>query len=880
MQILLRLGITALSIGVFADWCTAQETTARPNALTASLGHADDYAFGFYPEGWRRPSNQGNIRFAVQTNQYAMLFDATRACVERLGVIAAPLEALQAVTQGNDLLETLPTAKITFSAIWNGREFPATQGAGAADQMRLIHSGKYLQHFSVQPVQLGGLSAGAGLEGVQAWLESYCWNDRISWILHVANYENHLTPPQNIQNLSYLAAVEIPAEYPIIEMLGDSDSWRPAEPGDTSARAVLMRSEAGEGIALLAVPETNQEAKFSTDRRLLIESKRLDSPIDRVNSIPCIIVPARNIREAALREMRQMEHPCSVFAEGLSPYTGPLPVSYNPVKGWYQILLGENADKEIMERVRVNVENPGNAPKTIRLNFAKVGGGFSITGMSPVLRSPEGYPLGLPVQISKNWHCAPPWFNGIAMFDFEPGQKSEVEFDLAYSRWGGVPAVSHAQLCLVGYGGNQVWDEMAIGSFGESICYDPDVNLNRSMIDDMRPLMVSGMGKEPKIKWSWSHNVGGCDFLTLFKMGDRERQYLTRMKTLYSAYGPVMSDVTYAGEIRGGALQARMRAQSWRSDDYVRALYTLRYDAVKTVNNIRRLAFFQLGADHYNGLQFKQMARGSINGLEDAWEPPFGGNAYSRRGEPLTGEMPWLGIYEVQKEPPQAFPEGDQGAVADKAMIIRSWHARLEGKECPLPCYSVYGSQDGIPSALIELSPPKDLTRIESGDYVEAQVEVLILPQKAEDYYGPNQNLINALTKQTSPWELTLREAKGSAVTVEATEGVVEQRWPVCVRAERGERAEFTIAGGIGYTPVTITGAKQPGGFLLKTALGANPFEVVDHSSATGNDWWQSKYQPATGTWDLTFTLPLDTPADTRNIRRFQWSCVSDSAQK
>ncbi len=42
------------------------------------------------------------------------------------------------------------------------------------------------------------------------------------------------------------------------------------------------------------------------------------------------------------------------------------------------------------------------------------------------------------------------------------------EFDLTYGRWGGVPAASHAQLSLIGWGWNQLWEEAAIGSWGVS----------------------------------------------------------------------------------------------------------------------------------------------------------------------------------------------------------------------------------------------------------------------------------------------------------------------------------------------------------------------------------------------------------------------------
>jgi hypothetical protein len=457
------------------------------------------------------------------------------------------------------------------------------------------------------------------------------------------------------------------------------------------------------------------------------------------------------------------------------------------------------------------------------------------------------------------------------MLDAAPGAPLDFEFDLAYGFWGGVPAVSHAQLCLVGYGGNQLWDQMAIGSFGESITYDPDVNLTRSMVDDIRPLMVWGMGDKPHTKWSWTHNVGGCDFLTLFLKGQPKRQYLCRQKTLYRSYGPVISDVTYAGETPDGAIQSCVRTQTWRVDDYVRALYTLRYRVVKPVENIDRLAFFQLGADRYNDISFRRMARGTINGLEEAWEPEKGGHSYSRRGEALGGTFPWIGMYEINKDTPRAFPPNDQGALGDKAFIVREWKAKLGGNDCPVPCYSVYGTRDGWDGALVELSPPKGLDRLEKGDFVEAQIEFIVPPQRADDYYGPNQNMVAALKASTEPWALTLREAAGANVSVEASIGQVEQAWPVRITAANGERAEFTVMGGIGYTPVTICGARAQRGFTLYTKNDDGTFAKVDQSSKVGRDWWQADFDAASQTWGITYTLPLDTPGDARTAHGFVW---------
>ena len=93
-------------------------------------------------------------------------------------------------------------------------------------------------------------------------------------------------------------------------------------------------------------------------------------------------------------------------------------------------------------------------------------------------------------------------------------------------------------------GRNQQWDESSIGSFGESITYDPDLTLTRAMVDDVRPFLV-----QAKNKWSWTGNVGGASFL-VYDHGtgiSRPDHELGRLKTNYLYTGPNLTDVTRQG---------------------------------------------------------------------------------------------------------------------------------------------------------------------------------------------------------------------------------------------------------------------------------------------------------------------------------------------
>jgi hypothetical protein len=105
-------------------------------------------------------------------------------------------------------------------------------------------------------------------------------------------------------------------------------------------------------------------------------------------------------------------------------------------------------------------------------------------------------------------------------------------------------------------------------------------------------------------------------------------------------------------------------------------------------------------------------------------------------------------------------------------------------------------------------------------------------------------------------WRLVHREAVGNARRVAVRKGRLERVHPdVRVTAKDG-RAEFTISGGLGYVPITVTGlpTHRGGGFTID----GTPCDQAVH----GNDFWQTDFDPETGTWSQTVTVPLLESAD------------------
>ena len=174
----------------------------------------------------------------------------------------------------------------------------------------------------------------------------------------------------------------------------------------------------------------------------------------------------------------------------------------------------------------------------------------------------------------------------------------------------------------------------------------------------------------------------------------------------------------------------------------------------------------------------------------------------------------------------------------------------------------------GADTSLVDLLPPPGPKRLAAGDYVEAVVEHVVIPQRAKDYYGPNRRLAAALQNGENTWKMVSREARGNDLDVVVARGRLKRLRPLAIEA-RDNAAEFSVAGGLGYVPMTITGLKQTKSPVLQKKV-AGRWESVDQS-VHGKDFWQTDYDASAGTWEITYSVPLDTPNDERRAETFRF---------
>lgn len=549
------------------------------------------------------------------------------------------------------------------------------------------------------------------------------------------------------------------------------------------------------------------------------------------------------------------------------------PVTYDPVIGWNRINLDDiepvipegRTPNDAMERIPLTLSNTSQEEQVARLMFEKTQRGIrqrigaAITGVSAILCDAEGNPTGIPVQLSKNWHngkeggvYAGQWFHGLTQVRVPAETDIDLELRIVYGHWGGVAAASHSQLSLIGWGHNQRWDQSALGSWGESICYNPDQALGQCTITDVRPLMVTATNGKP---WGWTDNVGGGDFFRLFDAAG-ERMIHRSMDADYRRYGPGITEVVYPGKITDGIRHAETLSLA-RTDDLVRATYRVRLD-VEEPFNFSRFVIFQTGADTYNFSQAGKLALGNKTGLVAEWSGQPGGNAYRTEPREAVGPVPWISLHE-------SVPSRDRtrdGAWANRGIVIRDWEARLGGKDAT-PWIAEYGTSTTThDSSTIDIVTPPGVTQLKKGDFVEATIEYIIVPQFAGDYYGPNTALRSALEKDADTWRMIHREATGNDRQVDVRTGTLEQLYPDISLSAEGNSASFVLTGGIGHVPITITGLTQPGGYRL-TVDG-----VEIDQSIHGNDFWQTDFDPVSRQWSQTYNIPVTD----RDPHRFEFS--------
>jgi hypothetical protein len=835
----------------------------------------NDYSFMW----WTKTIKTGNQIFAIKTNYYSLAFDYENLNIEDFSIIKKSRTAASVLKETN--VQSFPSnSPVDFrfglvsgdSISWVGKT------SGSDDDCQLVETGKYFQRRFIT-----NLPKLAGCRPFSSGLEISSWPDRIALILKT-------TLDSNVEKFGLITELTFPKEYSTLLERGEVKALK--NPADGSGYIILKSSEASN---ISVIGNTLIVGLEKTD--LVAKDSELNAGM--------IIYPIASNIDEKLDEIVNLENqPLTVEARQIAPKEAILNVKYDRDKGWHQIALRSDyieIDESVvepeesnpgvrddlnnrMERVEFSIANPSKKDKTVRLNFAKgrllTDGApvFGVSGISAVLRDLEGNPIGIPVQLSKNWHSGGrtgvddhyfrgTWYHGLTVLNIPANTTVSLEYTSVNSMWGGVPAASHAQLCLVGWGHNQQWDESAIGAWGETITYEPDLDQTGAPVLDFRPLLI----KSPKgKKWGWTGNLGGADFFDYTKL-DGNRGWHSRIRTDYKRYSPNYTEVTYAGTMDDNSMDFEYTASIGRSDDIPRGIYKIKLRVLEDTQ-FNDFSIIEFASSRYHHVKSKNLAYGNETGVKKQWESTVGGMPrYITEKSPAKGKYIWFSFNDSEYTSPQL----ERFKLAERGFIVRDWKAKINGVDNVSPWFAEYttaGGNYGDQSSIIKITPPKGCTSFKAGDYIEATVELIIIPSHIDDYYGPNKNFATALKKNPLSWELVYREAIGNNIDVNVSKGALVNNYPIQIRAKKNT-AQFSVNGGLGYVPLTITNVddyKNPK--LFRKVNGK--WERVNQE-VYGKDFWQTEYNASNGTWDITYNVNLDSPSDERSTVEFRFNDFS-----
>jgi hypothetical protein len=178
-------------------------------------------------------------------------------------------------------------------------------------------------------------------------------------------------------------------------------------------------------------------------------------------------------------------------------------------------------------------------------------------------------------------------------------------------------------------------------------------------------------------------------------------------------------------------------------------------------------------------------------------------------------------------------------AAASRGLVVRSWRAVLGGKPAA-PHLATFCTEWGKNNhrTAVELVPPPEIAELQPGDFVEAELELVVFPADAAAYYGPDAKLRDVLVRDADTWRPVHREAQGNALQSIAKRGEITKSYPLVVAVDEEQRAQVLVKGGLGHVPVSFADLKSPKGH--RVLVNGQP---ITH--------WQTNWDAVTQRWQI-----------------------------
>lgn len=826
-----------------------------------------DYTTMWWRDGFNRG---GKWQMNMQTGYYGLTVNTVTGVLQNFGAIKEEYTETQAGQGDNQLLESLPNISTSYELLdADGNAYmnvgTAAVGGGAIAS-RILETGRYMQRIDILSLKFkdhANLNGRVELAVMPEYLA-------LEFSMH--------SPDADTENMGLKFWFTLPSSYTNITQ-------------SCNGRAITAADSQGNGLTFI-LPDLEGVSSQIDGNDIIFQQTGITFKKNTFTGFGVVVIPSTNAsaQDAVNYLTREALESSAVQ---ITPKEGRAQdVTFDTTKGYLSIDMNKmmtsgttdfnnQALLDDYDRLTFTITNNSAADIKLPIQFVK-DRKFGVEGMCPILRDAEtGEPIGVQVQLSKNWHnyttnpdnnyaaindpkraWSGTWFHGYTMLEIPAGKSITYEMCITYATWGGVYACSHSQISLAGWGGNyQQWETSAIGCFGESFCYDPETAHGRAFIDDIRPLAVISMGG----KYGWTGCNGGGNMLMYTTHKGAGITYYKQVETRFKKQGPNLTEVIYTGITLDGAVRFEITANLPRTDDVSRAWHSFKYTFLKDVS-YDRMVFYQFGADDYNDNQWDTMAVGNDEGTASF---TIGDTTYNGQfTTPLSSTAGYVGNNGMQR----IDIDGDglwfaftdcvvlghkQGPDANRMLNVVSYNASINGQSYNKPSFNLrYTTNYNIPCLLVELCPPAAAgDTIKAGSTVEGVVEYLNLPVHKEQYYGPSSVLANIDASEFNTWKLAYRYAIGNKTTTTANVGTVTKQCPIYVACKQDADtvAEITVKGGMSFVPLTFTNLPTFAGYELQINDNGT-WKKVDQS-VHGNDYWQSWYDSDTKTYELTYNV-------------------------
>jgi len=492
-------------------------------------------------------------------------------------------------------------------------------------------------------------------------------------------------------------------------------------------------------------------------------------------------------------------------------------------------------------------------------------GPANVTGVCPIFCDENNKPLGVPVQLSKNWHNSE-LGHYVRFYALIPSPSNDewttYRLRIAYGFYGNLPSATHSNLSLIGYNGRGGrWEQLAIGCWGETYCMDVELTCVNFTITDIRTLMCRDGANGPS--WQWTDAGWGGDWLNNLQGSTGENLSLVGLKTAYRSQGPCLTEVHYdAWYGSRKEIDMTCRVRTLRTDDYARTFTKLHFKVKASPIHVHDTSYFFMIGEGGRDYDTPNVTYGNVDMMLEDHEIPkhFPSGTFLIKKQLLTGKGPWWISFHGQN----FVDDGRKMGKGWRGLVIRTYEASFGGENYEAPSISLVScntkTKSSLPNVKLILTPPEGVDTFQDGDFVSFEVELITIPLEAENYYGPNVHFKQHLQQCPSSWKTVHREARGNNLSVQLlTGGVLKESYPIIIETfqNKDNDTKFCIQkSGIGAVPVRFENLQSTSYSLFECSPTGE--DILFNPIVHGNDFWQTDYSPETSTYSLTFNIPMD----------------------